>query len=61
MQDAAAFHAVFVTFRPMKTQPVLKIELEVPIERAEQVTAALGWPKPGESVHVAVARLEAED
>lgn len=55
--NVAAFEATVVTFKPMKTQPVLRIELEVPIEIADLVTKVLGWPKPGESTHVAVARV----
>ena len=57
MNDTAAFEAVYVGFRPMKTQPVVKIELEVPIEKAQAVIDALGWPRPGETTWVAVARL----
>lgn len=56
MSDAA-FTATYIAIKPMKTQPCVRIELEVPIERAQSVIDALGWPRPGETVHVAVARL----
>lgn len=58
MDNPAAFTATYVTLRFMKTAPVVKIELEVPREAAQLVIDAIGMPPaPGNSVHVAVARL----
>lgn len=57
MSDAV-FQAMYVSMRPMKTQPVVQVMLEVPIENAQAVIDALGWPPPpGECTWVAVARI----
>ncbi len=54
----AAFLAEFVGFKPMETKPYIQIKLSIPMEGGNEMLAVLGWPKPGESVWVAVAKAE---
>jgi hypothetical protein len=55
--DDCAIRASYSEFQMVKTRSVLKIILEVPIERAADVLKKLGVPIPGEERHVAVALL----
>lgn len=41
-------------------QDCLRITLEVPLEEAGAVTAALGWPSPSQIIEVAIVRLDPE-
>lgn len=45
------------SYKPMVSQPYMQIILQVPAERAQEVIKTLGYPIPGESIWVAVARL----
>ncbi len=57
MSDDAVIKAVFPTYRPVPSRNCLQLVLEVPLEQQEQVFGALGFPIPGETIWVAVARL----
>jgi hypothetical protein len=54
----AAFLAEFIGFKPMETKPTITIKLEIPMEAGNEMLSVLGWPRPGESVWVAVAKAE---
>ncbi len=55
------FNAEYITYRHMKTQPVIKIELEIPCEQFEKMHAAIGTPpKVGESKWVTVKLVPQE-
>lgn len=58
-KNPAAIIGDFATYRPVLGRKVLALVIEVPIERAPEVFAALGYPTGGDSIPVAVARLEA--
>lgn len=49
----------FANYKPILGRKVLSLIIEVPIERAPEVFAALGYPTGGDSIPVAVARLDA--
>ena len=56
---AAAISGTFADYRLVKSRGVLQIVIECPVEEQAAVFAALGYPMPGESLPVAVARLQA--
>lgn len=60
MTDKAAIAGVYSDLKPVKTRGVLQIVIEVPMERADEVTRAFGWPQQGESQWLAVARMANE-
>lgn len=55
--EHAAIQATFATYKFIQSRRVMQIILEVPMEHASHVTQALGYPMPGVSTWVAVARL----
>lgn len=57
----AAFQATYADFKSIKSRSVVQIVLEVPVEQADHALKVLGGvPKPGESVWVGVARMQAQ-
>ena len=60
MTPPAAISGTFSNLVVVKTRSVVQMIIEVPIERAHEVTDAFGWPQPGSEIHVAVARLKTE-
>lgn len=56
---AAAISGEFTDYKLIRTRSTLQIVIEIPAERQGEVFAALGYPMPGESLPVAVARLQA--
>ena len=57
MTPPAAISGNFADIKLVKTRSVVQMVIEIPIERAKEVTDAFGWPQPGSEIHVAVARL----
>ena len=54
-----SFNAEYITYRHMKTQPTIKIELEIPQEAFELMYSVIGQPpKSGESKWVTVSLVE---
>lgn len=53
----AVFQGEYTDLRLVKTRNVYVAHIEVPAEQIDSVIAAVGLPKPGASVWVAVARL----
>ena len=60
MADHAAIQGTFADLKSVKTRSVVQMVIEIPIERAEQVIKAFGFPQPGAEIAVAVARLDPE-
>ena len=60
MTPPAAISGNFADIKLVKTRSVVQMVIEIPIERAKDVTDAFGWPQPGSEIHVAVARLKTE-
>lgn len=58
MTKPAALQADFTSYRPVPSRKVLQLVFEVPLETQEQTFKTLGYPTPGESTWVAVARLQ---
>ena len=56
----AAISGTYADFKLVKTRSVAQIVVEVPIERAETIIAAFGFPVPGSEIHLAVARIKPE-
>ena len=56
--EPAAIMGDFANYRPVLTRKILQLVIEVPIEQAGEVFAALGYPTGGGSIPVAIARLE---
>jgi hypothetical protein len=57
----AAFQAVYADFKLIKTRGVTQFIFEVPIEHSDAAYQVLGgMPVQGESVWVAIARIEHE-
>lgn len=52
------FLGSYSDLKTVKTRSVVQVVIEVPIERAREVTDLLGWPVPGEEVAVAIARID---
>lgn len=57
MNAPAVIGGVFSDLRSVKTRSVVQLVIEVPIEQAEAVIRAFGYPQPGHEIPVAVARL----
>lgn len=55
-----AILARLLPYKPLLSSPYMRIQLEVPIEQAQAVTAALGWPSPNNEIWVALARIKDE-
>jgi hypothetical protein len=53
----AVIQADFSDFRQVKSRKVAQLIFEIPLEALPQAMERLGWPKPGESLPVAIARL----
>lgn len=56
-----AIQAELIGYKTLQVKKCMQITLEVPLEHAQKVTEALGWPYPGESLWVAVMPLKAEE
>lgn len=54
---AAAFAGTYASFAMVKTRGVFQIQVELPIERAQEFIGAFGVPMPGEEKWVALALL----
>ena len=61
MTPPAAISGNFADIKLVKTRSVVQMVIEIPIERAKEVTDAFGWPQPGSEIHVAVARMRIQD
>lgn len=59
-KNMTAIEAELVMYRTYKRSPYMEIVLSVPIEREREVKEVLGYIKPGESMWVAIARLNKE-
>lgn len=59
MGTSGGFLGSYSDFKLIKTRSMVQVIIEVPIERAKEVTDLLGLPLPGEEVMVAVARIDA--
>ena len=57
----SAIEGQFVTFKHISTRGVIQMVIEAPETSAPDVFAHLGYPRSGESLYVAVARLHAPD
>lgn len=58
MSDAAIIRGVFVDLRTLPSRSIARVTIEIPIEAANDALAKLGgFPLPGETRWVAVARL----
>lgn len=55
-----AIKAELSQYKPLRSRPYMQIILEVPAEQAQYVIKHLGWPMPGQSIWVGVARLNDE-
>ena len=55
-----AIQGTFADLKSVKTRSVVQMVVEIPIEQAEQVVKAFGFPQPGAEIAVAVARLDPE-
>lgn len=60
MVEPAAIAGTFSDLKTVKTRSVVQMIIEVPIERGAEIIAAFGFPRPGDEVPVAVARLDPE-
>ena len=60
MMDKAVIQGTFSDLKTVKTRSVVQMVIEVPIEQGAQIIAAFGFPRPGEEVPVAVARLDVD-
>ena len=58
MTDKAAIAGTYSDFKIIRSRKVAQLVVEVPIEQAQALIAALGLPNPAEETWVAVARLE---
>jgi hypothetical protein len=53
-----AILGTYSDFKLVKTRSVVQVVIEVPIERAKEVTDLLGMPMPGEEIPIGFARLD---
>lgn len=53
----SAIEGQFVTFKHISTRGVIQMVIEAPETSAPDVFSHLGYPRSGESLYVAVARL----
>ena len=60
MMEHAAIQGTFADLKSVKTRSVVQMVIEIPIEQAEQVVKAFGFPQPGAEIAVAVARMDPE-
>lgn len=60
MMEHAAIQGTFADLKSVKTRSVVQMVVEIPIEQAEQIVRAFGFPQPGAEIAVAVARLNPE-
>ena len=60
MMEHAAIQGTFADLKSVKTRSVVQMVVEIPIEQAEQIVRAFGFPQPGAEIAVAVARLDPE-
>ena len=58
--EHAAIQGTFADLKSVKTRSVVQMVVEIPIEQAEQIVRAFGFPQPGAEIAVAVARLDPE-
>ena len=57
MTKPPALQADFTSYKPVPSRKVLQLVFEVPLETQKATFEVLGYPTPGESTWVAVARL----
>lgn len=57
MSAPAAIAGTFSDYRLVKSRGVLQLVVEIPVEQQSQAFDALGYPMPGQEIHVALARL----
>ena len=60
MTKPAAIMGTFADLKTVKTRSVVQMVIEIPIEQGAQIIEAFGFPRPGEEVPVAVARMDPE-
>lgn len=58
--DELCIYGTFADLKSVKTRSVVQMVIEIPIEQAERVVSAFGFPQPGAEIAVAVARLDPE-
>jgi hypothetical protein len=58
MHEQVVIQGTFADLKTVKTRSVVQMVIEVPIEQGAQIVSAFGFPRPGEEVPVAVARLD---
>jgi len=58
MSAAAAITATLVDVRNIAAHKCVRLEVHVPVEQAQKVMEAFGWPTMADPVHVALARLD---
>ena len=58
MTDKAVIQGTFADLKTVKTRSVVQMVIEIPIEHGAMIIDAFGFPRPGEEVPVAVARLD---
>jgi hypothetical protein len=58
MTDEAAFRATFCNLKNIAGRKVMQVICEVPVEQADVVLDALGWPDPANPRWVAIALLK---
>lgn len=57
MSEPRAVQGDYADFKLIKTRQVCQLVIEVPLEKAAEVTRLLGFPKPGTGTRCAVALL----
>lgn len=55
---ADAILGTYSDFKLVKTRSVVQVVIEVPVERAKEVTDLLGMPMPGGEIHIGFARVD---
>lgn len=58
MSAPAAITATLVDVRNIAAHKCVRLEVHVPVEQAQKVMEAFGWPTMADPVHVALARLD---
>lgn len=56
----SAIKAELRQYKPLVSRPYMQIILEVPAEQATAAMSALGYPMPGHSIWLGIARLDNE-
>ena len=53
----AAIQGNYSDLKTVKTRSVAQMIIEVPIEQGEEIVRIFGFPRPGQEIPVAIARL----